>query len=98
MPTSAAATPRSSDRYQAENNWEDVKAGRIAVDGGWRIYSSGPGLYASVLLRQALGRRRYFGTRSATPLLPTWLEKVTLEMAIEGRSEQRNNRGNQSST
>ena len=86
------------DRYQAENNWEDVKAGRIAVDGGWRIYSSGPGLYASVLLRQALGRRRYFGTRSATPLLPTWLEKVTLEMAIEGRSEQRNNRGNQSST
>jgi cellobiose phosphorylase len=82
------------DRYQAENNWEDVKAGRIAVDGGWRIYSSGPGLYASVLLRQALGRRRYFGTRSATPLLPTWLEKVTLEMAIEGRSEQRNNRGN----
>ena len=82
------------DRYQAENNWEDVKAGRIAVDGGWRIYSSGPGLYASVLLRQALGRRRYFGTRSATPLLPTWLEKVTLEMAIEGRSEQRNIRGN----
>ena len=82
------------DRYQAENNWEDVKAGRIAVDGGWRIYSSGPGLYASVLLRQALGRRRYFGTRSATPLLPTWLEKVTLEMAIEGRSEQRNIRDN----
>ncbi len=82
------------DRYQAENNWEDVKAGRIAVDGGWRIYSSGPGLYASVLLRQALGRRRYFGARSATPLLPTWLEKVTLEMAIKGRSDQRNIRDN----
>jgi 1,2-beta-oligoglucan phosphorylase len=79
-----------NDRYQAETNWEDVKAGRIAVDGGWRIYSSGPGLYASVLLRQALGQRRYFGARSATPLLPTWLGKVTLEMAIKGRSEQRN--------
>ena len=51
-------------------NGSDVKAGRIAVDGGWRIYSSGPGLYASVLLRQALGRRRYFGARSTTPLLP----------------------------
>jgi cellobiose phosphorylase len=59
-----------SDRYQAESEWEDVKAGRIAVDGGWRIYSSGPGLYASVLLRQAFGRRRYFGARSTTPLLP----------------------------
>ncbi len=68
-----------SDRYQAETNWDDVKGGRIAVDGGWRIYSSGPGLYASVLLRHALGRRRYFGARSATPLLPTWLGKATLE-------------------
>jgi hypothetical protein len=58
------------DRYQAETAWEELKAGRIAVDGGWRIYSSGPGLYASVLLRQAFGRRRYFGARSTTPLLP----------------------------
>jgi hypothetical protein len=56
-----------------------VKGGRIAVDGGWRIYFSGPGLYDSVLLRHALGRRRYFGARSATPLLPTWLGKATLE-------------------
>jgi cellobiose phosphorylase len=73
-----------NDRYQAETEWEDVKAGRIAVDGGWRIYSSGPGLYASVLLRQALGRRRYFGARSETPLLPTWLGKATPEMATKG--------------
>ena len=83
-----------SDRYQAAREWQDVKAGRMAVDGGWRIYSSGPGLYASVLLRQALGRRRYFGARSVTPLLPTWLGKVTLELAIKGRSEQRNIRHN----
>jgi 1,2-beta-oligoglucan phosphorylase len=72
------------DRYQAETEWDDVKGGRIAVDGGWRIYSSGPGLYASVLLRQALGCRRYFGARSTTPLLPTRLGKTTLEMAIKG--------------
>ena len=30
------------DRYQAETEWDGVKGGRIAVDGGWRIYSSGP--------------------------------------------------------
>ncbi len=72
------------DRYQADTNWEDVKAGRIAVDGGWRIYSSGPGLYASVLLRQAFGRRRYFGARSATPLLPPWLGRATLEIGDQG--------------
>jgi cellobiose phosphorylase len=71
------------DRYQAETEWDDVKGGRIAVDGGWRIYSSGPGLYASVLLRQVLGCRRYFGARSTTPLLPTRLGKTTVEMAIK---------------
>ena len=60
-----------------DTDWEDIKAGRISVDGGWRIYSSGPGLYASVLLRQAFGRRRYFGARSAAPLLPPWLGRAT---------------------
>ena len=34
------------DRYQASDEWARVKADSIAVDGGWRIYSSGPGLYA----------------------------------------------------
>ena len=31
------------DRYQASDEWARVKANSIAVDGGWRIYSSGPG-------------------------------------------------------
>ena len=30
------------DRYQASAEWDRVKAREIAVDGGWRIYSSGP--------------------------------------------------------
>ncbi len=33
------------DRYQASAEWARVRADTIAVDGGWRIYSSGPGLY-----------------------------------------------------
>ena len=75
------------DRYQAEAEWEHVKAGRIPVDGGWRIYSSGPGLYASALLRQALGRRRYFGEHSMAPQLPASVGKVSVQMAIHGRRE-----------
>ena len=38
--SSDAAFP---DRYAASADWERVKAGTIGVDGGWRIYSSGPG-------------------------------------------------------
>ena len=49
------------DRYRASKEWARVREGAIAVDGGWRIYSSGPGLYTNVLIRHALGRRRRWG-------------------------------------
>jgi cellobiose phosphorylase len=67
------------DRYQASAEWERVRRSQIAVDGGWRIYSSGPGIYVGLLLGKALGLRRYFGERSAAPLLPAWLGEVRLE-------------------
>jgi len=58
------------DRYQAGAEWERVKAGSIAVDGGWRVYSSGPGLYVNILIRHMFGVRRSFGKRVVTPCLP----------------------------
>jgi cellobiose phosphorylase len=62
-----------SDRYQASTHWDNVRSGRMSVDAGWRIYSSGPGIYVNLLLGYVLGQRRYFGERRAAPLLPTWL-------------------------
>lgn len=57
------------DRYQSSAEWERVKTGAIAVDGGWRIYSSGPGLYISMLIRHVFGVRRQFGKRIVEPCL-----------------------------
>ncbi len=51
------------DRYQATTEWSRVKAKTITVDGGWRIYSSGPGIYAKLLIQHALGIQRHFGRR-----------------------------------
>ena len=56
--SSDAAFP---DRYQASAEWDRVRDGSIAVDGGWRIYSSGPGLYTQLFVRHILGLRRQFG-------------------------------------
>jgi cellobiose phosphorylase len=66
-----------SDRYAASADWGQLKAGSIAVDGGWRIYSSGPGIYVSLLICQALGIRRQWGKRVARPLLPAALGNLT---------------------
>jgi 1,2-beta-oligoglucan phosphorylase len=67
------------DRYQASAEWERVKAKTIAVDGGWRIYSSGSGLYMNMLIRHAFGVRRHFGKRIVKPCLPALLQFLSLE-------------------
>ncbi|MBV9703373.1 MAG: cellobiose phosphorylase [Methylobacteriaceae bacterium] len=66
------------DRYQANNEWDRVKARSIAVDGGWRIYSSGSGLYTSILIQYALGARRHFGERTDRPCLPAQQKGLSL--------------------
>jgi cellobiose phosphorylase len=68
--SSDAAFP---DRYAAAAHWDDVMAARVGFDGGWRIYSSGPGVYSNLIMRCVLGRRRYFGQRSVAPMLPSGL-------------------------
>jgi cellobiose phosphorylase len=71
------------DRYEASSEWERVKASAVPVDGGWRVYSSGPGLYLYILIQHVFGLRRRFGKRVMRPCLPkseTWLE-----LAFAGR-------------
>ena len=78
--SSDAAFP---DRYKASEEWQRVRSGEVAADGGWRIYSSGPGLYVNVLVRLAFGQRRYFGERVVSPLLPGRLTGTKLVLTAE---------------
>ncbi len=74
--SSDAAFP---DRYQASAEWARVGEGRLPVDGGWRIYSSGPGLYVNLLIAHALGVRRQFGRWIVSPCLPSAPAGVMLQ-------------------
>ena len=76
-----------ADRYLAQTEWPRVKAGIVPVDDGWRIYSSGPGLYTNLLLSHALGIRRRFGQRTVEPVLPSSLGPIDVEMTIDSRQE-----------
>ena len=44
------------DRAQASAEWERMRNGEIVVRGGWRIYSSGPGIFTRLALLQ-MGER-----------------------------------------
>ena len=66
----SSSDPGFSDRYLASADWEQLRPGHISVDGGWRIYSSGAGIYARIFVQKILGFRREFGQRIHMPLLP----------------------------
>lgn len=82
--SSDAAFP---DRHAASADWARVREGAVSVEGGWRIYSSGPGLYTNLLLRHALGLRRRFGARTVAPVLPAGTGPLAFEWVIDGRRE-----------
>jgi 1,2-beta-oligoglucan phosphorylase len=79
--SSDAAFP---DRYAASDEWWRVHTGMIGVEGGWRIYSSGPGIYANLIIGHVLGHHRQWGRRTARPLLPRALQDVTVELDSGG--------------
>lgn len=78
----SSSDPAFSDRYEATADWEGLRSGRISVDGGWRIYSSGAGIFTRILIEKALGCRREFGQRLHKPLLP---EAIALVVSMSPR-------------
>lgn len=77
--SSDAAFP---DRYTASKDWPQVKAGQIGVEGGWRIYSSGPGIFTNLLVRRVFGHRRLWGEHAAAePLLSAALQGMAMDFA-----------------
>ena len=45
------------NRADSEKYYDELIYGRVPVNGGWRVYSSGPGIYLGLIVRQWLGLR-----------------------------------------
>jgi cellobiose phosphorylase len=46
-----------STRYEADYKYQEVLDGKMTLDGGWRVYSSGPGIYISLIIKKLIGFR-----------------------------------------
>jgi CRISPR-associated protein Csx3 len=77
-----------ADRVEAAARWSELRAGRVPVRGGWRLYSSGPGLYLHKIRSCLLGLRESFGDVVFDPVLPRNLDGLTAETHLLGRSVQ----------
>jgi 1,2-beta-oligoglucan phosphorylase len=73
------------DRYEAFSEYERVKKGEVPLDGGWRIYSSGPGIWTRLMLHNFLGLRRERSFLSIDPVIPSSLDGLKVAMEWDGR-------------
>ncbi len=57
-------------RYEADERYDEIKTGKITLRGGWRVYSSGPGIYITLVISRLLGLRPEVGKVIIDPVIP----------------------------
>jgi 1,2-beta-oligoglucan phosphorylase len=73
------------DRYEATRRMDELKEGRVGVLAGWRMYSSGPGIYIGLLISHLFGIRRSYGRVVIDPVLPKSMNGVELRLDWNGK-------------
>jgi 1,2-beta-oligoglucan phosphorylase len=93
----ASARPRQStcyysssdaafvDREDAERRYPDSLTGEVPLEGGWRVYSSGPGLFLRLVVECLLGVSRRGDDLVLDPVLDPELDGLTARVPIAGR-------------
>lgn len=73
------------DRYQASAQYERIKLGKVGLDGGWRVYSSGAGIALGLIVRRFLGLNLEASALSLDPVIPTALSGLRVELELFGQ-------------
>ncbi|OAB32915.1 GH36-type glycosyl hydrolase domain-containing protein [Paenibacillus glacialis] len=71
-------------RYEAQERFDELRSGEVPVKGGWKIYSSGPGIYMNQLISNALGIRQEAGNLIIDPVLPQSLDGLRFDFEYAG--------------
>ncbi len=87
------AAPRQSNLYfsssdgdfltRFEVDYDKLKNGSKAVKGGWRLYSSGPGIFIHQLICNCLGIRQTKSSLIIDPVLPEDMLNISFQLNIE---------------
>jgi 1,2-beta-oligoglucan phosphorylase len=74
------------DRYQASTDYHRIKLGRVGLDGGWRVYSSGAGIALGLIVRRFLGLNLEADALSLDPVIPAALSGLRVELTLWGQA------------
>jgi cellobiose phosphorylase len=72
-------------RYEADERYDDVVAGKTSLKGGWRVYSSGPGIYVALVVSRLFGLRIEFGNLVLDPVIARSLDGLEASLRFRGR-------------
>lgn len=70
------------DRYEAYDKFDLLKTGEVKTKGGWRIYSSGPGIYLNQVITSVLGIRYQNDDLVLDPVIAQSLGKTSVEFDL----------------
>ncbi|HEY9108994.1 MAG TPA: hypothetical protein VIN58_20130 [Roseateles sp.] len=71
-----------ADRYEAQAHYGRALAGEVQLDGGWRIYSSGPGIAIGLVIGSLLGLRLEHDALVVDPVMPPLLDGLSVQLQL----------------
>jgi cellobiose phosphorylase len=74
-----------ADRYEAAARYAEIRAGRVPLEGGWRVYSSGAGIAVRIVHECFLGLRRGRTLLGVDPVVPKALDGLRAGVTLTGR-------------
>lgn len=73
------------NRYEADRLYSEIQTGTVTLRGGWRVYSSGPGIYIGIIVTRLLGLRIEWGNVIIDPVMAYSLDGLTVSMNFMNR-------------
>lgn len=72
-------------RFEADEKYAEILQGKQMVKGGWRVYSSGPGIFISLVISKLLGIRLESERLILDPVLPKKMDGLWAGIRIKSR-------------
>src|SRR5262245_11733199 len=73
------------DRAEASARYAEIATGAVALEGGWRVYSSGAGIAVRLVRECLLGLRLQRSELAVDPVLPRSLDGLRAVLPVAGR-------------
>ncbi|MEO8613830.1 MAG: hypothetical protein ABI600_01715 [Luteolibacter sp.] len=82
----SSSDPAFRDRYEAFNHYDRVNRGEVALEGGWRVYSSGAGISVRLIMQCFLGLRLEKLALVVDPVIPPGLDGLAVRLELLGKT------------